>query len=139
MKKKEERSRSFAKRGRVGGWGDYGPDGAGQPKGSNRAGEPHRYRSTLSGCTRAVSGTVHLGVQLDIPPAVRYNSISLTPMYTRGPFMMSGKIIFKLIHVLLLLILDNRYRTKEKYQACISVSSPGLDPRALCMYIWLHI
>ncbi|CAM9174938.1 unnamed protein product, partial [Ectocarpus sp. 8 AP-2014] len=27
QRKKDERSRSFAKRGRVGGWGDYGPDG----------------------------------------------------------------------------------------------------------------
>lgn len=33
--KKDKRSRSFAKRGRVGGWGDYGPDGAGQPKQNN--------------------------------------------------------------------------------------------------------
>ncbi|CAM9246586.1 unnamed protein product [Ascophyllum nodosum] len=53
VKKKEERSRSFAKRGRVGGWGDYGPDGAGQPKCSNRA--------ALTAGTSALDGTAPPG------------------------------------------------------------------------------
>lgn len=40
QRKKEERSRSFAKRGRVGGWGDYGPNGpVKQDTGSQTAGD----------------------------------------------------------------------------------------------------
>lgn len=38
QRKKQERSRSFAKRGRVGGWGDYGPNGPRKPEVGDQTG-----------------------------------------------------------------------------------------------------